>query len=141
MPYREKSTWVYLVAILLSFGPYFALVAAGHVPMEGLPNLRMMGYYASACVAQVIMLAGGHIYLRLSSPEDARTPPDERDRALMHRSRNWAYYVLITGAIWVGGFMPFFSAGWYIVNSTFFMITLAECVYYITLVISYRKQS
>ena len=141
MPYREKSAWIYLLAMLVTFGPYFALVGSGYIPMEGLPNFKMMGFYASACLVQVIILGIGHLYLRFSSPEDARTPLDERDRALSHRSRNWSYGVLITGMIWVGGFMPFFSAGWYIVNTMIFMITLAEVVYYASLVFSYRRQA
>ena len=141
MPYREKSAWVYMLAMLVTFGPYFALVAAGHVPMEGMPNFKMMQMYAVACIAQAILLGAGHIYLRLSSSEDDRMPPDERDRALSHRSRNWAYSVLMIGMVWVGCFMPFYSAGWHIVNSTIFMITLAEVVYYVSLVISYRRQA
>jgi hypothetical protein len=141
MPYREKSAWLALAAILLTFGPYFAIVASGRIPMEGLPNLQMMGLYASVCAAQVAILAIGNLWMRFRAPQDARMPPDERDRALMHRGRTIAYYVLMVGIVWVGCFMPFYTSGWRIVNSTIFMITLAEVVYYASLVFSYRRQA
>ncbi|MBV8501263.1 MAG: hypothetical protein JO006_06055 [Paucibacter sp.] len=141
MPFREKSAWLALIAILLSFGPYFAIVASGGIPMEGLPNMRMMGLYTVVCAVQVSILAIGHVCLRQASPVDARTPPDERDRALMYRCRTRAYYVLITGTVLVGCFMPFYTTGWRIVNATIFMISLAEVVYYGSLVASYRKQA
>ncbi|XHS77641.1 hypothetical protein ACFJGW_18240 [Burkholderiaceae bacterium UC74_6] len=141
MPFREKSAWLALLAITLTFGPYFAIVASGRIPMEGLPNMQMMGLYATVCAVQVAILAVGHLWLRHQSPEDARTPPDERDRALMHRARTSAYYVLMVGIVWVGCFMPFYTGGWHIVNATVFMISLAEVVYYASLVFSYRKQA
>jgi len=141
MPFREKSAWLALVAITLTFGPYFAIVASGRIPMEGLPNLQMMGLYATVCAIQVAILGVGHLWLRFKAPADARTPPDERDRVLMHRSRTWAYYVLMVGMIWVGGFMPFYSSGWRIVNAMIFMVSLAEVTYYACLVFSYRKQA
>lgn len=141
MPYREKTAWLYLIAVALTFGPYFALVASGAVPEAPLPNLRMMGLYAAVACAQMLILLVGHLVLRRAAPEDARTPPDERDRAIQARALNAGYSVLILGMILVGGIMPFVSAGWTIVNTTIFLIASAEVIRSCVTVVAYRRQS
>jgi hypothetical protein len=83
----------------------------------------------------------GRWYLRRRSPLDARTPPDERDRAIDRRSVATAYYVLITGVIIVGVVMPFNASGWDIINAALFAVTLAEVVHYACVVTNYRLQS
>ncbi len=77
----------------------------------------------------------------IKSPEEARTPPDERDRAITSRSITFAYYVLIAGMILVGCIMPFNSGGWRIINAALAMIVAAELVHYGVIVVSYRRQA
>jgi hypothetical protein len=89
----------------------------------------------------MLILGAGHLYLRRGAPEDARTPPDERDRAIMSRSISFAYYVLIAGMILVGCVMPFNFNGWSIVNAALAMIVAAEVVHYGVVVFSYRRQT
>ena len=141
MPYREKTAWLSLFAMAVTFGPYFALVAGGFIPHKELPSLPQLGLYAVAAIAQMIILGLGHLYLRHGSPEEARTPPDERDRAIQNRSMSSAYYVLIVGMILVGCILPFNSGGWTIVNAAIFMIASAEVVHYGVAVVSYRRQA
>ena len=43
----------------------------------------------------MIILGIGYLYLFLQFPEEARTPIDERDRAIMQRSITSAYSVLM----------------------------------------------
>jgi hypothetical protein len=88
-----------------------------------------------------LILGAGYLYLRLGSPREERPPPDERDRAIEHRSISAAYYVLIAGMILVGCFMPFSSRGWTIVNAAIFWIVAAEVVHYGVVVASYRVQA
>ena len=88
----------------------------------------------------MLMLGVGHLYLRRGSPVEARTPPDERDLAIMRRSVDSAYYVLIAGMILVGCVMPFRSGGWTIINAALAMIILAEIVHYTVVVSCYRRQ-
>jgi hypothetical protein len=139
MPYREKTAWLSLIAMVVTFGPYFTFVAMHSI--EALPNLRLLGLFAVAAIAQMLILGAGHLYLRRGSPEDARTPPDERDRAIMLRSISSAYYVLIAGMILVGCVMPFDSTGWAIINAALVMIVAAEVVHYGAVVLSYRRQA
>ena len=140
MSYREKTAWLSLIAMAVTFGPYFTIVAMRSLP-EALPNLRQLGLFAVAAIAQMLILGAGHLYLRRGSPQDARTPPDERDRAIMGRSISSAYYVLIGGMIVVGCVMPFSSNGWSIINAALVMIVAAEVVHYGVVVFSYRRQA
>ena len=138
MPYREKTAWLSLIAMVLTFGPYFAITAGSPAAV---PNLRQLGLFAVAVFVQMIIQIAGHLYLRLESPEEARTPPDERDRAIMQRSISFAYYVLISGTILVGCVMPFHAQGWTIINAMLVMIVAAEVVHYGVIVFSYRRQA
>jgi hypothetical protein len=140
VPYREKTAWLSLIAMAIAFGPYFALVAARPLP-GNLPNLRQLGMFAIAAIAQAVILGIGHLYLGSGSPREARSPLDERDRAIKSRSVSSAYYVLIVGMILVGCVMPFHSSGWSIINTALLMIVAAEVVHYGVVVLSYRRQA
>lgn len=140
MPYREKLAWLSLVAMAAVFLPYFAWTRM-YPPVEALPNLRQLALYASACAVWVLILGVGHWRLRRQAPEEARLPLDERDRAIQHRARNIAYYVLLTGMILVGCVMPFTDGGWKTVNAALFMIVLAEAVHDGSVIFHYRRQS
>lgn len=141
MAYREKIGWLSLIAMAVTFGPYFMAVAVHAIPDAALPNLRQLFVFGITAVTQALIIGMGHLYFRRSSPEDARMPPDERDKAIMQRSISTAYYVLIAGMIMVGVMMPFNSSGWKIVNAALFMIVTAEVVHYGVVVASYRRQA
>jgi hypothetical protein len=141
VPYREKTAWLALIAMALTFGPYFAIVATSPLRNEGVPNLRQLGLFAVAASVQMLILGAGHLYLKRAAPHDAGTPPDERDRAIMRRSISFAYYVLIAGMIVVGCIMPFSFSGWAIINAALLMLVAAEAVHYGVVVVSYRSQT
>jgi hypothetical protein len=141
MSYREKLAWLMLTSIVLTFGPYFAMVGADYIPEEPMPNLRQLALYGAAAIARMLILGIGYIYLRRAFPAEARMPADERERAIEHRAMSFAYYVLMAGMILVGGVMPFISSGWTIVNTAFFMLALAELVSHGFVVYSYRRQA
>lgn len=140
MPYKEKIAWLYLIAMAVTFGPYFTLAALSP-PGDALPNFRQLGLYAFASIVQLLILGAGHLYFRFKSPEDARAPSDERDRAIAQRSTTFAYNLLLGGMILVGGIMPFLSSGWAIVNAAIFMMAAAEFVRHSLAVVSYRRQA
>ncbi len=141
MPYREKVAWLSMMAMLLTFGPYFTLVASGYFPETPLPDFRQLAGYAITAAVQVTILVVGHIVLRRNNQLDSKVPADERDIAIKQRSVSAAYYVLITGMILVGVIMPFTSNGWQIVNAALFMIVLAELVQFAMVVVGYRRQT
>ncbi|MEJ7807757.1 MAG: hypothetical protein WKG03_17790 [Telluria sp.] len=141
MPYREKTAWLALVAMALTFGPYFAIVASGVMPVQGLPDLRHLMLFGGVATLQVLILGIGHWYLRRGARQDAHVPPDERDNAIELRAFHAAYYVLLAGMILVGCVMPFQTSGWRIVHAAIFMIIASEMVSYAVVVFSYRRQA
>ncbi len=141
MPYREKTAWLALVAMALTFGPYFVLVAAEVFPQRADYNPPMIIGYAITTMVQVAILGAGTLYLRRAAPDDARMPPDERDTEIMRRSLSLAYYMLIGGMILVGCIMPFSAGGWEVANAAIFMIVAAEVLHYSVVIVSYRRQA
>lgn len=139
MPYREKVAWLSLLTMLAVFIPYFTW-AELHPPGPEIPNFRQMALYAVTSLSWAALLGIGHLLLRRSAPDEARLPMDERDIAIAHKARGYAYGVLIAGMILVGGVMPFTHGGWEIANAAFFMIVLAECASCIAIVTAYRRQ-
>lgn len=136
--HRERAAWLHLVAMTISYGPYFTLMSLDP-PTAPLPDLRTMSAFAATVVVQIIVLAVGHAWLALVRPAEAKAPADERDRAVELRSMKIAYLVLITGMIMVGVVMPFSSSGWKLINSAIGAIVLAEVVHYGLVIWSYRR--
>ena len=141
MPYREKTAWLSLIAMALTFGPYFAIVAATPFQSRTLPDLRQLALFA----------VGGHrprdhprCRTALAQADVAGGRADAGRRAgpaIMRHSISAAYYVLIAGAIVVGCVMPFSSSGWAIVNAAILTIVAAEVVHYAIVVVDYRRQT
>jgi hypothetical protein len=140
MSYREKIAWLSLIAMAVTYGPYFKLAASGPRSWEPLPHLHPLGLFALVSLLRMLILGAGYLYLRFG-PGNEHLPLDERDRAIEHRALSAAYYVLIAGMILVGCFMPFSSTGWTIVNAAIFWIVAAEVVHYGVVVASYRVQA
>ena len=139
MPYREKFAWLSLLAIALTYGPYFVLTALEPPPAGVLPNLEQLRFFGAIAIAQMVILLAGRAVLAARTPKDERGPADERDRAVELRASRIAYYVLITGVIVAGVVLPFVASGWQIVNAALASIVLAEVVQHGLTVRSYRQ--
>ncbi len=140
MAYREKVAWLSLLAMGLSFGPYFAWTAISP-PGNEVPNLPLMATYAVTAIGYGLLLGMGHLVLRMRSGREARLPADERDLAIERRSSQVAYYVLMGLTLYVGGYKPFVSQGWDIVNDAIAAVVIAEVVRCFTGVIGYRRSA
>lgn len=140
MPYREKTAWLSLVAMVLTFGPYFGYVA-WRMPLPDTPNLQLLALYGITCLAQLTILGAGTLVLRARTPRDDRGRPDERDNTIGRRSYVAGYGVLLAGMIMVGIIMPFIFNGWTLVNAALKMIIVAEMVRYAVVIWGYRRAS
>jgi hypothetical protein len=139
MPYREKLAWLSLSAIVLTFGPYFAIVFRESSINSPMPNARFLEFYAMAAFLQIVIQVAGRWWFWHKERKEGILTPDERDRAIEYRSIRAAYFVLIAGMILVGCVMPFSAGGWQIVNAALFMIVAAEIVHYGTVVFGYHR--
>jgi hypothetical protein len=120
--------------------PYFYTVSHLH-PTSAIPIAQELTLFLAAVIRQILVLIVGHIALRISSPEDAKAPADERDRDFQRRSVVAAYYVLLTGMIVVGCVLPMNRQGWDIFNAAVFAIVIAETVHYGATLWLYRRQA
>lgn len=140
MSYRERIAWLQLVS-MLAYVPYFVWAALNPERVTGINWMEPLKMFAIWSVVRMAILAVGYPLIRRASGADAKVPLDERDRQNQDIGTRWAYYVLMAGMIIVGGFMPFGSAGWEIVNAAIFAIVVAEVVQYGITVFRYRRQA
>ncbi len=138
MSHRERLAWVTVISLLVPYVPYAAWVARSGPPAP-MPDLGTMKVFAMAALAQLAIYSLGALALRVRWPADATAKPDERDLAIKGRSLVAAYGMLVGGALWVGCFLPFYKAGWTLINTTIAAVVLAELVRCGVAIWSYRR--
>jgi membrane protein YqaA with SNARE-associated domain len=139
MPYREKLAWLSLAGMAVCYGPYFTVTYRSPLLDQPLPNLGLMTLFAAAAGGNAVWVLLGRLIVRMTTPREDRGVADERDHAVDRRANTVAYYVLIGLALYVGGFLPFTSAGWHIVNSMVASVVIAETLRYAVIVLGYRR--
>ena len=139
MPYREKIAWLTVVGMAVCYGPYFAFTYRSPLLDRPLPNLELMALFAWAAGGNAVWTLLGRLVLRTTTPLDERGPPDERDLAIDRRASRVAYYVLMGLALYVGGFLPFTTSGWHIVNAMVASVVIALFVQQVLTVTGYRR--
>lgn len=107
--------------------------------IEGLPNLRLLAVYAGAMMLQLAILGVGRLIIGKTSGKESKARPDERDRAIAHRAGHRAYYVMMTGLVFTGIYLPFTEAGWHIVHAALLTYVVSEVVRYWVVISAYRK--
>ncbi len=137
MTYKEKFSWLTLVAMVLAYALYFGLILAGHP--AGTSLLAMLWLFGPIAATQGTIVLIGSIWLTVEARKLPRARVDERDRAIAARGATISYYVLLTAMIVVGVVMPFSEPPIKIVNTALFGIVLAELVGLIVVVTSYRR--
>ena len=76
MPFREKSAWISLVGLIMSFGGFFVAMGRGLIPIYGARPMQLFfGCFIGFLILQVIL----HIIAAATAPKDAMAPADERE--------------------------------------------------------------
>jgi hypothetical protein len=134
MPFREKSAWVTLMAILLVSALF--LLHAPRLSHPGPWDFRVI----LACIgAFVVIETAAYLVLRLRYPEDARTPIDERERLINLKATR-----LASGCYVVGSFLAVLTLhhGASAVMIGYFIVlafVIAEIVKYGARIVYYRR--
>jgi hypothetical protein len=138
MAYREKLAWLTLGTILVAYTVYFGFVgpSVGFGRTHLIDVIWTFGAVASAHGVAVIV---GTLAIIASTPKEGRSPPDERDRAIVRRSSTIGYYILLGGMMFVGVAMPFTAPAWQIVNAALLAIVVAEVTRDLIILLSYRR--
>lgn len=137
MTYREKTSWLTLITMLIAYSLYFGLIIAGHP--AGSERFAMLWLFGAIAATQGVVVIIGYIYFAIEVRKSPRARIDERDRAIAARGTRVSYYILLTAIILFGVVMPFTETAIHIVNTALFGIVIAETVGLITVVTSYRR--
>lgn len=137
MTYKEKASWLMLVAMVLAYSLYFGLIIAGHP--AGTSLFAMLWLFGTIAATQAVVVIIGCIWLAIEARKLPRARIDERDRGIAARGTAISYHVLLIAMSVVGVVMPFTEPAIKIVNTALFGIVLAELVGLIVVVTSYRR--
>lgn len=140
MTFHEKSQWVTMLAILLTFGSYFKVALQYLPPASIAPDIlpSQAGLFIGATAMLVFILVAGHIALIIF---DRRTDSDERDRLIELKGERYGAFVLASGV-----FLSLFTAVTtegnaimaHVLLASWVLSSLVECL---TQIIMYRRGS
>lgn len=136
MTAREQFSWAWLIILVVTYIPYFAIVA-GSRGGEPPGVITQLTWFGATAVVQIVLIAIASAVIALRSGDPNRL--DERDRAIAHRAGAVAYAVLMAGVIVVGCVMPLYKSGWDIFHAAVLAIALAEGVRLALVVWAYRR--
>lgn len=133
MSFREKSTWVTFVLLLVMFIIYFSkafFVLHGHSDGSPVPGVSLFGLFWLLVAGFVVVEIVVHILLASFSPKEANAPLDEREKLIAMKSTQPAFYVLLVGAFLSIGTIHLRTDAFHLAHSVLFIIWIAELVRY-----------
>ena len=140
MTHKERAAWLFLIVFLVTYIPYFTLSGLRGLPTT-MPGFEQLWLYGITAVIQMVLIGLGYAWFALRYRSDMRAPTDERDLAIEFKGIRSAYYVLLTGAIVAGIYLPFVKTGWDIVQTMIFVIGLAQVIHFGRVAIGYRRSA
>ena len=137
MSFREKSTWISFLLLLLISNPFFYQF----IRIErGLSNSRASFHLF---LLLVILFVVGEIVLHalivMQSPRDARAPKDERERLIDLKAMRVAFFVLMSGALSVIVLVHFPVDRFAILQGLLFAVVVAELAMLGARLVYYRR--
>jgi hypothetical protein len=140
MSFREKSTWITFVLLLVVFGYYFVSVAWQMIhPVHPHTNFFML-FFALLLVI-VVMEAVLHVIAAIRSPADAKTPADERERLIALKAKRPAFFVLLIAAFLSVGVAHLGVGVWPMLNAMLFAIWLGQLTNYGAQLYFYHRET
>ena len=96
LSFREKSSWISFVLILIAALLYFGTVL--QIPLR-LRNAPVGLFFTAAllivgAIGITVLEIAAHIVAAIAAPADAMTPIDERDRYVAAKAKGFAFLVL-----------------------------------------------
>lgn len=134
---RERYAAVWITALVVVLGLYFAAVTLTHYTHPDLSFLGRIGLLAIALGSLGLIALGTWLYGYLRQRDGVAE--DERDRYIDRRASKAAYCVLLAGMLYAGMYLPFTTGGWDIVHAALFWIAAAEIVHSSLILIGYRR--
>ena len=140
MSFREKSTWITFVLLLVVFGYYFVSVGAQMIrPVHPHTNFFML--FLVLLIIIVVMEIVLHAIAASRSPGEARKPQDERESLIALRAKRPAFFVLMTGVFMSVAVAHLGVGVWPLINAMVFAIWLGELTNFGAQLYYYRRET
>lgn len=95
MSFREKRAWATLIALI-----FVLILFSLHIPPTRLlappPDMWVLHVLLAAITTFVAIQIVVAVVMRIRSPQDAKTPKDEREELIELKSRAIAWYVFVS---------------------------------------------
>jgi hypothetical protein len=140
MSFREKSTWITFLLLLVVFGFYFVSVAGQMIrPVHPHPNFFVLFFVLLLII--VVMEVVLHVIAAARAPADAKTPADEREWLIALKAKRPAFFVLMAGAFLSVAVAHLGVGVWPMLNAMLFAIWLGELTNYGAQLYFYRRET
>ena len=137
MSFREKSTWISFLLLLLISIPFFYQFIGIERRFSNSPAAFLL------FLLLVILFVVGEIVLHalivMQSPRDARAPKDERERLIDLKAMRVAFFVLMSGALSVIVLVHFPVDRFAILQGLLFAVVVAELAMLGARLVYYRR--
>jgi archaellum biogenesis protein FlaJ (TadC family) len=137
MSFREKSTWISFLLLLLIAVPFFyqfVRIESGVSSSQALFHLFLLLVIVFV-VGEIVL----HALIAMQSPRDARAPKDERERLIDLKAMRVAFFVLMTGALLVIVLVHFPVDRFAILQALLFAVVVAELAMLGARLVYYRR--
>lgn len=139
MSFREKSDWLSFLSLwglAIYFGEIGRNLLTGDHP-DG-PYHYFTLFWVLVGVLVVIQVVT-HTVLAVRSPQDAKTPVDERERLIHMRAARTAYFVLLVGTFFTIATMHMGFNTWQFAHCILLVIWISELLRYGLRLFYYRR--
>ncbi len=135
MSFREKSSWVALIANLIVWGWYFTEILNAPSPEEARMFWKLVGVILATIVVHIAAIST----IAILDPNEASGSLDERERAIERFASARAYEWLSFGLVVALGTSLYHWDIFIAVNAVLFAFILAEAIRYILEIRGYRR--
>ena len=139
MSFREKGAWVTCLALVGVFTPFFWNSWQQYTGARDRATAISTAF--GLLVLFVVVEIVAHAALAMLSPQEARTPKDERERLIEMRATFIAFQVLVVGALLAVATIHATPSAWVMQQVLLFAIVVAEFVKFATQIVLFRRDA
>ena len=131
MAFREKSAWVMAIVLLAVGAFYVELVTVDGVPAAaaGVPFV----------IFTIVLSVAAQVVLAVTSPKDASSPADERERMIIDKAAHFSSYVLVIGVLVGLGQFMLSADGALLFHVVLTCLILSQLAEYASQIVLFRK--
>jgi hypothetical protein len=139
MSFREKIDWLSFCTMCL-FSIYFFEIARGLITGSHISGPDyFFKLFGGLVFVQLAIQVVAQVLMAIRSPQDAKTPADERERLIEVKAIRPAYALLFVGCLLTIGTMNMGLSTWQFAQCILFAIWMAELLRYGTRLYYHRR--